>query len=584
MVAFTTQPAAHAAAGSGVRVVSLHQAVFCETNAPFDDAGCRWQPVTLPHLWEVPSQGPAWGLYRFTLAEQPQEAFGVLTENLSVYGQVRYGTQVVTPAQAPDSDRTYLRYWPQLYAFVLEPTPPGERLHLEVAVRGQAFVKSGLGAIRLAPLHEAHALQMQEWGLQVMLLLALSAASVVAGAVGLFAGQRETLADRLLRIVSVLAVLAGLRTAMNFIVEPWLPWVAWQALSLWLLAAIGVLACLAPAVYLRPDHNRLGVVAAAALLGLAGAYALAPPAWHFPLSEGVFAALSLLAAGLVIRVGWRVARRPDPLGLTLLVPVLLILLTGSHDLALHLGSASLSGRYIQKWSTPALVVMMVVLLARRASAQRAVELELQRETTRRHDLLRDLHDGIGSRLVALSYHARHRPGQTDLVDEIEGLSRELQLIQGAVRAQPTTLEMLLADLRHVYARVGGGNLPLVWNVGDLPAPHPLSAEQAVATARILEEAVANAMKHAPGSAITLTLGPGAEAGSAALEVRDDGPGRFQEGAGAGLLHMRQRAQRAGITLELLQPDSGAAGKAVRLTFPAVTAPGGWWRRLQVWRR
>lgn len=267
------------------------------------------------------------------------------------------------------------------------------------------------------------------------------------------------------------------------------------------------------------------------MLGLAGTFALAPPTWHFLLSEGVFVTLILLAVALVSAVGWRMAHRPDPLGLTLVVPVLLLLFTAAHDLALHLGSASLSDRYIQKWSTPALLVMMVVLLARRASAQHAVELALQRETMRRQDLLRDLHDGIGSRLVALSYHVRQRPGQADLVEEIEGLSRELQLIQGAVRAQPTTLEMLVADLRHLYARVGGGNLPLVWQVSDLPQPYPLSAEQAVATAR-----------------------------------------------------MRQRAARAGIVLDFLQPDTPGAGKAVRLAFPALNDKEGWRRRWgALWR-
>ena len=137
--------------------------------------------------------------------------------------------------------------------------------------------------------------------------------------------------------------------------------------------------------------------------------------------------------------------------------------------------------------------------------------------------------------------------------------------------------MLVADLRHLYARVGGGSLPVRWQVTELPSPMALSAEQAVATARILEEAVANVMKHAQGSAIMVSLGPGPAADTAVLEIFDVGPGRFREGAGAGLLHMRQRAAAAGLGLELIQPADNAVGKAVRLTFGAPPVPVRGWR-------
>ena len=563
--------AAPAAPEPAPALTPLRAAQFCETSAPFEDSGCQWQHVTLPHRWSVPGDAPRWGLYRFNLAAPGSGALGIVTEHLSLHGSVRVGAQTVTPEAALSSRGVNLRYWPQLYPFTPEPAEAAPRI-IDIAVLGHPRTKSGLGALHAGPLQQALVWQERQWMVEVALVLALAGACTVAGSVGLFAGHRSSLVERLLRTVSLLTILAGARTAMNFVVEPWLPWPAWSALGLWLLVAIGALSCAAPIMYLRPNDARVMPATFGALLGLAVALAALPAAWHFELAEALFAALLLLAAVAVAALGWQACRLRDPIGLTLFVPIGLILLSGAHDLALHLGSASLSDRYLQKWSAPALLVVMVVLLARRASTQQAMEQALQHETARRQELLRDLHDGIGSRLVALSYHARQQASQAELVEEIDGLTRELQLIQGAVRAEPTSLEMLVADLRHLYARVGGGNLPIQWQVSEPARTIALGAEQAVATARILEEAVANAMKHAPGSTITVSLGPGPGTDTATLEIRDGGPGRFREGAGAGLLHMRQRAAAAGLELQLIQPAHDCAGKAVQLTFAAPPLP------------
>lgn len=565
------------AASSAVGLTPLRVAQFCQTPAPFEETACRWQRVSLPHRWIVEGDAPAWALYRLEWSERPPGAIGVVTDHLSLHGSVRLGAQTVTPAAALHSQDVHLRYWPQVYAFAPQTQGSDVADHVAIAVRGHPRAKSGLGAVHVGPLQQALEWQAREWLLEVALVLALAGACGVAGAVGLFAGHRHTLVERMLRTISLLAMLAGLRTAMNFIVEPWLPWPAWSALGLWLLAAIGTLACVAPLIYLRPEDKRIFPLASAGLAGLALTLATLPADWHLVLAESIFAALLLVAAASLSVLGWRAGRQHDPLGLTIFLPVTLILLSGAHDLALHLGSASLSDRYLQKWSAPALLVLMLVLLARRTAAQQAVAEALQNETARRQDLLRDLHDGIGSRLVALSYHVRQRSGQGDLVEEIDGLIRELQLLQGAVRAKETTLDTLIADLRHLYSRVGGGNLPLNWRVEELDSSVALSSEQVVATARILEEAVANAMKHASGSAVTVWLGQAPGSGEAVLEIRDEGPGEFRQGAGAGLLHMRQRADSAGLTLGLIQPLDGKAGKAVRVTFAANSADGRGWR-------
>jgi hypothetical protein len=110
-----------------------------------------------------------------------------------------------------------------------------------------------------------------------------------------------------------------------------------------------------------------------------------------------------------------------------------------------------------------------------------------------------------------------------------------------VRAGPTSLGALLADLRHLYARVGGGRLPLHWELADEVGGVSLTATQAVATLRILEEAIANAMKHAQPGRVTVRLEPGAGACAAVLSVVDDGVGAFRPGAHGGLHNIQFRA-------------------------------------------
>ncbi|MDF2808020.1 MAG: hypothetical protein K0S43_2966, partial [Cellulosimicrobium sp.] len=103
---------------------------------------------------------------------------------------------------------------------------------------------------------------------------------------------------------------------------------------------------------------------------------------------------------------------------------------------------------------------------------------------------------------------------------------------------------------------------------DLPA----AADQALF--RIAQEAVTNALKHAPGSPVTVRL---VRDGSAVvLEVRDDGaPGSASPveaplSAGTGLLTMRERADGLGGTFDA--GPTAAGGWAVRAAVPVAERP------------
>jgi signal transduction histidine kinase len=235
---------------------------------------------------------------------------------------------------------------------------------------------------------------------------------------------------------------------------------------------------------------------------------------------------------------------------------------------MHLSSATLSGQYLQTWTLPATLAISVVALVKRASDQREIERQLQQATIRREELLRDLHDRIGSRLVALSFHARQVSEDPALVTEIQSLIHEVRLIHGAVAAEATSIDSLLADLRHLYSRIGGGRLPIHWELAELAVPLELDANQAIAVLRIVEEAVANIIKHAQAERITIRLTGPFDNDLAALEVIDNGAGEFRPGESGGLENMRLRAEQAGLNIELTRLDQG---KAVRIRFPRLSA-------------
>lgn len=563
----------------------LREGRFCETPQPFATSGCSWQPVRIPHRWEPARPGLSWALYRFEVPHPGAGAYAVVAERLALDARVRVqGAAPATLGSAPGAGEgqgpALVRYWPQLYAFELPAPAPGEAtpayLRIEVALQGHGSVKSGIGALALAERDAARQWHWRETLLEVDLVLALSAATLMAGLAGLFAGAASSQPGRLLLAFAALAITAALRTAMNFVVSPPLPLEWWTTLSVWLLIVVALQTCTGIGLYLWPSVRRAVGPGLAAAAGSALLLAALPARALYSAAELMLGGVALVGVALLATLVVRVWRTREPLGTLLLVALALVLLFGVHDLALHLGPGSLSDRYLQKWSTPALVILMIALLARRVARHRALESALQRETASREELLRDLHDSVGSRLVALSFHARHQGSSPGLVDEIGGLIHELQVIQRAVRAGPTNLAALLADLRHLYARIGGGQLPLRWEVPDAAAAVPLTATQAVALLRIVEEAVTNAMKHAQPATVSLRVEPGPPGWAAEVCVLDDGPGAFKVGTHGGLHNMRFRAQRAGLGLEL---DGTPGAKAVRVRIPAPAPASTAWARL-----
>jgi signal transduction histidine kinase len=207
------------------------------------------------------------------------------------------------------------------------------------------------------------------------------------------------------------------------------------------------------------------------------------------------------------------------------------------------------------------------------------------EEGERRRLARDLHDDFGQRLTALRMKlqlSRLRPDQrTTAIDDCVVLSEELlQDVRTFARGlrPPLLDEVGLGPALHALIDAHVDRQALVVTL-DVPERLPrLPPAIELATFRVVQEALANALRHAAASRLSLAARrDGAELG---VWVIDDGRGFDPGQAGGampgqhlGLVSMRERAEFAGGRLEI--DSAPGRGTTVCLRIPlAVAEPVG----------
>ena len=126
----------------------------------------------------------------------------------------------------------------------------------------------------------------------------------------------------------------------------------------------------------------------------------------------------------------------------------------------------------------------------------------------------------------------------------------------------------LAGLRDRFeARLAGQGLRLEWTLHTLPRVLTRDSGHCLQVLRILQEALANVVKHA-GARVVQVDGWLCTDGEPELVLRvtDDGQGFRGSRRGRGLDNMQQRAQALDGRLTV---SSGAAGTVVELCFPVL---------------
>lgn len=184
----------------------------------------------------------------------------------------------------------------------------------------------------------------------------------------------------------------------------------------------------------------------------------------------------------------------------------------------------------------------------------------------RERIARDLHDGLGHRLAsaalsASAFEAKAAaqpsldPALVDWARAVRQQTRaaldDVRGVVGGLRAEPAddrpltpaSLRMvgqLLADLRAAGHRVDAYVV--------VEGAERVSAALDAAAYRIVQESLTNAIKHAPGTTVSVTLDAAPERG---VRIRIENPlapaGAGMPGGGQGLIGIRERAESAGGT-------------------------------------
>ncbi|MFF4229052.1 sensor histidine kinase [Streptomyces sp. NPDC001820] len=242
--------------------------------------------------------------------------------------------------------------------------------------------------------------------------------------------------------------------------------------------------------------------------------------------------------------------------------------------------------YNSSSTTAALVYAVVVLVGtslhgRREARDRLAEQEsLTAEERSRRTLLeernriaRELHDVVAHHMSVISIQAQVAPHlvrdpSDELKENLEGIREnalealtELRRVLGVLRSEnpegaPHAPQPTLDRLDSLVENVRSAGLSITTDTSG--EPHPLSPGVELSAYRIIQEALSNAIRHAPGAEVRVEIAyKPSVLGVRVINTAPAKPAPPSPGAGHGLLGMRERAAMLGGGLAAGRtPDGG----------------------------
>jgi signal transduction histidine kinase len=320
-------------------------------------------------------------------------------------------------------------------------------------------------------------------------------------------------------------------------------------------------------------------------------------------ASAVFVIFARLSWSIAAVAGWLFALAACPV---LLRPRRAVLALAATETAVILSTLNLREN-ATPWDATAAEALAVIaawgagelLRARRQSSieQAAAATQLRQLSERdaaareRASIARELHDVVAHHVSMIAVRAATAPyAITDLpgpgreafgeiAEEARNALTELRVVLGVLRApdggSETAPQPRLADLDCLLGRMSRAGMDVTMTVTGQPRPLPASVE--LCCYRIVQEALTNAGRHAPGSAVRAGLGYE----EAALSVRvSNGRGSPASGAparpatpsGYGLTGLRERVEMLGG--EFRAGPDGNGGFDVFVLLPTMLAETG----------
>jgi signal transduction histidine kinase len=591
------RPGPGAAVGEVPAPITAAAILLAGGDTPPDD-GAAWQAQALPDDWSRSRPqigGDAWYRIEFDLDADDVRLHAIYVPRVSMVATPFVNGTRIAEGGRFSEPMTRLWYRPQLY-WVPPALLRAGRNVLHVRIRCYPDNQGGVSEIyigdpgRLVALWQGHVFR------QVTAMQATTGITAALGVLVLvaWAALRRNTAYGYFGLA---AMFWTLHASLVLTVDIPVPVLYWEVLIvaslMWVVVAMMMFALRFAGLH-RPWLERA-----------AWAYALAAPLllWAADIGRIFGMANGLLLVLLVIgayefKILLDVARRSRSVESLLLVGAAVFVLgLGAHDWLNRQGAWAYAEPFNMHYGVPVLFVAVFWnLLGQAAAGRRAVETlnrdlearvavkadELEQSYARlraahdaealageRERIMRDMHDGVGSQLIAarqLAGNGALAAGElTTLLDEcIDDLRLMIDSLETVDGDLLTVLGNLRYRMTHRLARQG---LTLRWEVSDLPPIAGLTPTGILQILRVVQEAVANVLKHAGATEVVFTAGLAPDGRHANLTVRDNGRGLRTApvpGGGRGLRNMQQRATAVG---GMLRVEGGPGGCVVTLTLP-----------------
>ena len=185
----------------------------------------------------------------------------------------------------------------------------------------------------------------------------------------------------------------------------------------------------------------------------------------------------------------------------------------------------------------------------------------------RERFVRDMHDGIGGKLLTLLLKTRQsQHNGAELGSEVQAIIGEMRLITSALDDDGAGLGSALERLRaQVEVQAQAAGIALIWKM-PIDVSVPLEARDMLDLARTIQEAVTNAVRHAGAATIEISFAKGGQLDRGLTIVIADDGGGFRlpaKNGGRGLRNMAARIEKIGGTLAF-GPGLNGSGSAVTI--------------------
>jgi signal transduction histidine kinase len=200
----------------------------------------------------------------------------------------------------------------------------------------------------------------------------------------------------------------------------------------------------------------------------------------------------------------------------------------------------------------------------------------------RQRIMREIHDGVGSQLVALlNMVARPDADARSLREHVQLALDEMRMAVDSLQPANDDLATMLATLRYrLQSRLEAAGIAVAWEVAELPELRELSPNVVMHVQRILLEAFTNVLKHARATRIVVRAHLWEDGSAVTLQIADNGIGLRGDAAlgagrrrgGRGLDNMRSRATAIGARLRTDPVPDGGTCVTLELKVGQGTAP------------